>query len=132
MGEVSLHNCPSRFRLINTILNCTIYRYRDTCILYIAVNISRITVDKYGGPSTIRGTSASFSTRLSLIIGCHTAPKRLCVAGRYTYCLPTLHLIKLDCAILQLWSLFVHSLPFRVFLFVFLPLSVRAGQSGHL
>lgn len=46
-------------------------------ILYIAVNISRITVDKYSGLLTIRGTSASFSTLLPLIFGCHRPQKTL-------------------------------------------------------
>lgn len=58
-----LHNSPSKeFRLFNTILECTIYLYIFIYILYIAVNISRITFDKYSCLLTIRGTSASFST----------------------------------------------------------------------
>lgn len=45
-------------------------------ILYIAVNISRITVDKYSGLLTIRGTSASFSTFLPLSFGCRRPQRR--------------------------------------------------------
>lgn len=72
-----LHNSPSKeFRLFNTILECTIYWYIYLYILYIAINISRITVDKYSGLLTIRGTSASFSTLLPLIFGCHRPQRR--------------------------------------------------------
>lgn len=42
-------------------------------VLYIAINISTITVDKYSGLFTTRGTKRSCGTLLPL--GCHTAPK---------------------------------------------------------
>lgn len=39
------------------------------CLLYIAINISRITVDKYSCLLTVRGTSAPFSPPRGGVVG---------------------------------------------------------------
>lgn len=64
------------------------YIYLYIYVLYIAINISRITVDKYSGLLTIRGTSARFSTLLPLSFGCHRAQRTDMGGGGDTYSFP--------------------------------------------
>lgn len=52
-------------------------------VLYIAINISTITVDKYSGLFTTRGTKRSCGTLLPL--GCHRAPGGRHWVGRHLF-----------------------------------------------
>lgn len=91
--------------------------YIDIYILYIAVNISRITVDKYSGLLTIRGTSASFSTLLPLSFGCHRpqGPTRV-EEEEETLILFLFHLIKIQTSRSKLHQLLVTLHPQSPFL----------------
>lgn len=134
MGEVSLHNSPSKeFRLFNTILECTIYWYIYLYVLYIAINISRITVDKYSGLLTIRGTSVSISTLLWALDA--IGPKEPKWMEEETLILFLFHVIKIQTRwfkLHQVWSLFIHSLPFWILFFLIQDLRSGAWQGCNL
>lgn len=100
-------------------------------VLYIAINISTITVDKYSGLFTTRGTKRSCGTLLPL--GCHRAPPRTTLGGatliRFLW-LQNENIPIQNCG--QLWSLLIHSLLFRNLLLLIQDLRGGARQGCDL
>lgn len=108
------------------------YIYLDIYILYIAVNISRITVDKYSGLLTIWGTSASFCTLLPFIFGWLRPEKALHWWSRRHLMFPYFIWLKFEHRRARLQSLFIHALPFWILFFLFQNLRAGARQGCHL